>query len=121
MTGAVTAIIYNHFRFTHSHMKTLRFMFATVLGDMDRSFRAETLAIGQEHQEATRAIIRSAAARRGLDPGRSNALAEAVTTVMNSEIMMRVAGVGEKLTRQRARRIARYLVAGAVHLNGGDD
>lgn len=116
LTDAVEALIYDHFRFTSSHMKTLRFMFATVFGDRDKPFRADVLAIGKENLEQTRRTVREAAQERNMDAERSGALAEAVTTVMRSEIMMHVAGIGEQLTRERARRIARYLVAGAVHL-----
>jgi len=121
LTAAVEALIYDHFRFTSGHMKTLRFMFATVFGDTDRSFRADVLAIGQESLDQTRATVREAAESRGMDAGRAQALAEAVTTVMRSEVMMGVAGIGEQLTRERARRIAGYLVAGALHLDEGED
>jgi len=121
LAAAVEALIYDHFRFTSGHMKTLRFLFATVFGDTGRSFRAEVLAIGQGALEQTRATVGEAAKGRGIDAARSDALAEAVTTVMRSEIMMRVAGIGEQLTRERAGRIARYLVAGALHLDEGED
>lgn len=121
LTDAVATLICDHFRFTGGHMKTLRFMFETTFGDKARSFQAEALAIGQSVLEQTMGTVRGVAEKRGMDPERSQALAEAVTTVMRSEIMMRVAGIGEQLTQERARRIARYLVAGAVHLNDEEE
>jgi len=115
LSEAVTTMICDHFRFTRRHLGLVRFLFSTVFGDTGKSFRDEVVAMGKASQAQTKGVVRRAAMQRGLSRRAAGALAEAVTTVMNSEIVQCVAGVGKRLTRKRARAIAGYLVAGAVY------
>ena len=116
----VAQIIEENFRFTRRHFGMMRFLFATVFGGQGKSFRPDVLTIYGESIGDTKEIVRRGAVQKGLSAPRAELLSEAVTTVMRSEIMEHVAGVGRELTEDRARGIAEYLVAGARHVSVED-
>ena len=115
LNEVVATLIYEYFLFTRRHHKLVRFLFSTVFGDTGKSFRDDLVTAAQETEKETKRMIRRAATARGFPQRASRSLAEAVMTVMESLVMRRVAGIGGRLTRGRAREVARYLVAGALH------
>ena len=120
LSAFVARIIEENFRFTRRHLEIVRFLFATVFGGSAKSFRPGVLSIYAETEAETKKIICRGAVEKGLSPPRAELLSEAVTTVMRSEIMEHVAGVGRELTEDRARKIAEYLVSGAKHVSVED-
>ena len=117
-TEAVSELIYKHCHYASRHLKFVRFLFATLFGNVGPSRLQNVIAALQQSRKDSEAFVQRAAARHGLSPAAAAHLPEVVMSVIYMEIMGEVVGLRSAITRRRARSLSRFLVSGTQHLAG---
>ena len=117
----VAAVIHDHHMYVKRHAKLIRFLFSVVFGNTSQGCSESVLSLSQERRAETEEMLRRAALRRGLSREASRQLAQMTMGIINAGIMYQVANAASRMTLERARATAGFLVSGACHYDREDD